>query len=161
MSEKRSWMPRLLDGAIVAAVAAAVLVWPLCWGLGATARTVLFVLPWDEAAVTANRFEFQDDHPDASKASDADVVAIYGTLSAHEGEEAEVVLPDEARIVRPAERPALTLYARGDGWIPTMAFVRYVTRATSIGAAAAAFALVLLRQFLRRRRAARGDPPSD
>ncbi len=143
-------MIKLLKIGAIAAVVVAVIVWPVAWYMDSTAQTVHFISPLDEAAVEVNKFTFEEDAEE--NPTDEDIIAIYGSKSGSDPE--RIVFPDDSKIIRPDERKSLTLYAiEGDSRPLQSQFVFYMTRVVSIGAAVAAFGLILLLSLLKRRRA--------
>jgi hypothetical protein len=155
-----SLLQRLLRWAAIGAVATAVLVWPLSWYLASTAMTVYLYLPGDPATLETNRWEFENEGKENPTVND--IIAIYGTPSDPRGDGTSetIIFPDESRVFHPQERPELALYDNESGsktW--QIETVRYFTPLVSVGAAAAAFLLVLALHVLRKRAAKAAAAP--
>jgi hypothetical protein len=153
MVAKKPWsFSTLVKWGAVAAVAAAVIVWPAAWLIERQAVTVQYIVPLDEATVAANRFLYAEE----PSGEDADIVANYGTAS---GEPERIVFADASRIVRPEENPSLALYPKGAGENPIQVqTVYFFAKVASFGGAIGAGALVLLLILLRRRQRAAAAP---
>lgn len=139
-----SWLLRLG----LAAVALAILVWPLAWALDSQAKDVQLIAPFDAATVTANRAIFDP----ADSSDEREVIAIYGSPY---GERQRILFADESKLIRPSERPALILLRKDSDDNPLqMTTVWYLARALSLGALFGGVLLLAFGRFRMRRQGA-------
>ncbi len=138
-------LQRLLKLGALAALAVAVLVWPIYFGIKSTAVTYQQIAPVDPAALAANRYLYSED----PTGKDADIVAIYGL--AIDGP-TDYVLVDEALVIHPEEKPSLALLRRPATGQPLQVAGLFSRLAyLSVGAFLAALVLGALRWLLVRR----------
>ncbi|MDJ0522504.1 MAG: hypothetical protein QNJ90_10595 [Planctomycetota bacterium] len=143
-------MLKLLKIGAIGALTVAVLVWPALWAITGQAETFQAIEPSDAETVLTNQQLFELDPTDDAE----EILAIYGSAL---GEPTRYLFVDEARVVRPQEKPELRLlqvYKSRDENPLQLQSVALFTRFTSVGAGVTALLLFGLYTFLRRRRGA-------
>ena len=147
---RTSTLQKLVRFGAIAALATAIVIWPVYAGVASSAVTYQQIVPVDDALVDVNRFTYSED----PTGDVADVVAIYGSPK---GDPTSYVFVDESRVLHPEEQPELALLkAPAEGQPLQLALVRFFAVRLSLGALVASLSLFGLGLFLRRRATAAG-----